>query len=113
MKMIVAVVHDYMAQRVVDALHSLPGVSGATLTEVRGFGRGRVRGGEGTEEEELLGTAARTRVEIVVRDGHMDAVVAAVSRAAHTGNRGDGKVFVLPVDQTVRISTGERGDGAL
>ncbi len=113
MKMIVAVVHEYMAQRVVEALHAVAGVTGATFASVRGFGRGRARGGEGTDEEELLGTAPRTRVEIVVRDEHATAAVAALSRAAHTGKRGDGKVFVLPVEQAVRISTGDSGDEAL
>ena len=113
MKWIVAIVHEHMAQRVVDALHALPDVSGATFTPVRGFGRGRARGGEGTDEEELLGTTARTRVEIAVRDEHSDAVVAAVSRAAHTGKRGDGKVFVLPLERAVRIGTGDVGGAAV
>lgn len=111
MKLVIAIVQEFMAQQVVDALHALPGISGASFSEVRGFGRGRAR--SGAAEEELLGTASRTRVEVVVRDSIADSVVEAIRRTAHTGRRGDGKVFVLPVERSVRISTGEEGDAAL
>ena len=112
MKMVVAVVQDHMAQQVVDALHRIPDVTGATFSAVRGFGRGRRRDDDDSVED-LIGTLPRTRVEVVARDGVVPAVVAAIRSAAHTGKRGDGKVFVLPVETALRISNGDTGDVAL
>lgn len=107
MKMIVAIVQPFMAADVVHALHGMKGVTGATFTDVRGFGRARRfddRGGEVVTDE-----AAKVRVEVVVRDEQADAVARAIRTAARTGNRGDGKVFVLPVEQALRIASDEEG----
>ena len=111
MRMIVAFIQPFAASDVVTALHRVPGLTGATFTDVKGFGRGRPS--EVPTSEVLYGTADRVRVEVVVRDELADAVAHAIRDAAHTGKRGDGKVYVLPVDRAIRIATGEEGDDAV
>lgn len=111
MRLVIAYVQPFVADRVADALHRVSGVTGATFVDARGFGRGRV--GEAPSAEGILGTVPRVRVEVGVRDGCEEAVVRAISAAAHTGRRGDGKVYVLPLDQATRISTGEEGEAAV
>ena len=111
MKMIVAIVQPFMAADVVHALHGLRGVTGATFSDVRGFGRARRYGNRGNEV--VNDEAMKVRVEVVVRDEQADAVARAIREAARTGNRGDGKVFVLPVEAALRIATEEEGDGVV
>ena len=108
MKMIIAIVQPFMGADVVHALHGMDGVTGATFTEARGFGRSRRKGV--LDGELISDEGAKVRVEVVVRDEQAAAVAQAIRAAAHTGNRGDGKVFVLPVDDVMRISTGEQGE---
>lgn len=107
MRMIVAYVKPFMAPKVVHALRQVPGLTGATFTEARGFGRGRRT--DTLSEEVIAGTADRVRVEVAVPASLEEAVVVAIRDAAHTGKRGDGKIFVLSVERGVRISTGEEG----
>lgn len=113
MKMVIAFFQPFMAPKVVQALHGVAGLSGASFTEVRGFGRGRAKGGTCTTEEELLGTLPKVRVEAMIPDDLEDLVVQAITAAAHTGNAGDGKVYVAPLTRAVRISTGEVGQTAI
>ena len=89
------------------------GVEGMTVTEVRGFGheRGHTELYRGTEHEVML--VPKVKVEIVVEDGRVPALVEALLRATRTGRIGDGKIFVVPVDDAVRIRTTERGSDAL
>lgn len=108
MKMIIAIVQPFMMSDVIRALQGVGGVSGATFTESRGFGRARRDGG--MFGEVLPDEAKKIRVEVAVRDEQADEVVRTIQRAAHTGNRGDGKVFVLPIEQALRIASGEAGD---
>lgn len=110
MKMVIAFVQQFMAPHVVAALHQVPGLTGATFTDVRGFGRGRTT--DTPDPELLYGTVEKVRVEVMVRDDMESAVVHAIREAGHTGNRGDGKIYVLPVDRAVRIATGEEGHNA-
>ena len=111
MKLIIAYVQPFKAPRVVQALHEISGVTGATFTDARGFGRGRTT--RRPDAEELFGAAQRLRVELVVHDELEDAVVSSIREAAHTGNRGDGKIYVVPVARAVRIATGEEGENAI
>lgn len=110
MKMVIAYVQRAAAARVIDALHKVPGLSGATLTEATGFGRGR---SELPEPEVLYGAAPRVRVEVMIRDEMEDTVVRAIRNAANTGRRGDGKVYVADIERAVRIASGEEGDAAV
>jgi nitrogen regulatory protein PII len=112
MKMIVAVVRPHKLEDVRQALEE-SGVVGVTVTEVRGHGRQRgqverYRGAEYTIE--LL---PKVRVETVVADDKVDRAIESIIAAARTGEIGDGKVFVLPVEESVRVRTGERGEDSL
>lgn len=107
MKLVIAYVQPFVGDRVIDALRAVPGVTGATFAEVRGFGRGHTV--ESPTAETLFGSGEHLRFEVAIADDIEDAVVAAITRAAHTGQRGDGKVFVLQVTAATRIATGETG----
>ena len=111
MKHVMAFIQPFMAEKVIDALHQVPGLSGGSFSEVRGFGRGR-QGKKGGSEE-IFGTVPRVRVDVMVPDTLVDVVVKTIQAAAHTGNRGDGKVYVATLDRAVRISTGEEGEAAV
>lgn len=110
MKLIIAYVQPAKEQSVVDALHRIPRLTGATFMDARGFGRGRRA--EAATPEMLYGTAKRVRVEVLVRDELEAVVVAALREAAHTGQRGDGKVLVVPATRAARIATTEEDDHA-
>lgn len=111
MKLIIAYVQPDAAPRVVEALHRVPGLTGATFVDASGFGRGRAA--ETPVPEVLYGAAPRIRVEVMVVDVLEDTVVRAIQDAAHTGRRGDGKVYVTELSRAVRISTAEEGDAAV
>ena len=112
MKLITAVVKPHKFDDVVNALHTL-GVNGMTLTEVRGHGRQRghtehYRGAEYTVE-----FLPKSRLEVVVDDADVRSVVDAITEAARTDKIGDGKVWVVPVEEVTRVRTGERDADAL
>ena len=112
MKRIEAIIKPYKLEDVKDALTGA-GVIGMTVSEVRGFGRQKghtelYRGGEYTVE-----FLPKMKVEVIVPDGLADKVAALIVGAAKTGSIGDGKVFVAPLDDAIRIRTGEHGEGAL
>jgi len=116
MKMIVAVVQPFRLSKVTTALQGIGGFPGVTVTDVRGFGREKSMTEEGARHrviEDFVEYVAKARIEIVARDEMVDEIVSTISRVAHTGNRGDGKIFVLPVESAVRITTGETGDAAV
>ena len=113
MKMVIAYVKSFMAPPVIDALHALPELTGATFSTVQGFGRGRAKGSKAAAEGEFVGTSARMRVEALVPDALADQVVEAIATAARTGNPGDGKICVMPVDHVLRIRTGEVDEQAI
>jgi len=96
----------------VDAL-SESHVHGLTVSDARGFGQEHDAGHPEHHEHRGVEMTKKIRVEIVCRDDEADGVVEALYRAGHTGRRGDGKVFVLPVLQALRLKTGESGDAAL
>lgn len=111
MKMIIAIVQPFMAADVVHALHALRGITGATFNDVRGFGRSRRQ--DALAGEIVLNEASKVRVEVVVNDAQAPAVAEAIRNAARTGNRGDGKIFVLPVDRALRIASNEDGEAVV
>ncbi len=113
MKLISCVIRPESLEAVKEALNTLQVVGGMTITEVRGFGRqkGQVehyRGGEYT-----IRMLPKVRLELAVRDEDVDQVLNTVSRAARTGQVGDGKAFIFELRNVIRLRTGERGVGAL
>ena len=86
---------------------------GVTVSEVHGFGRSRAVGVPGAVTEENVGYVKKSKLEIVVPDELLDPVLQLITQHAHTGNPGDGKIFVYPVQEIIRIRTGERGLAAI
>jgi nitrogen regulatory protein PII len=112
MKMIVAVINPAKLQDVKDAVEAV-GVKGISVSEIKGFGRQKghkevYRGAE--YDVEFL---PKTKLEMVVDDSAVNAVLEAIQKAACTGRLGDGKIFILPVEEAIRIRTGETGDAAI
>jgi nitrogen regulatory protein P-II 1 len=106
------IIRPFKLEEVKEALSNV-GVRGMTVSEVRGFGRSRghtelYRGSEYTIE-----FVPKLKIEIVVAEENVDKVVDAVQQAASTGKIGDGKIFVIPINETIRIRTGERGPAAI
>lgn len=111
MKIIIAVIQPFMLNKLTAELEEISDFPGLTVSDVRGFGR-RVDA-RGNRFTELQPYRPKTRVEIVVRDEMAETIVEAIKKHARTGNHGDGKIFVLSVEETIRIQTGESGDAAI
>jgi nitrogen regulatory protein PII len=110
MKEIKAIVKTIMVENVLDALMGIPDLPGVTVDEVEGFGRQR---GGGDQDEGQYAFVQKSRLEIVVPDRLVDQLVRVICEAAHTGQAGDGKIFVMDVLRAVRIRNGDEGDSAL
>lgn len=112
MKLVIAYVKPFKLDDVKNALRDM-GVTGMSVTEVRGFGRqaGQTEVYRGAEYQ--VDFVPKIKLEVIVDDGTADAAVSAIQSSAHTGEIGDGKIAVLSVDDVVRIRTGERGADAL
>jgi nitrogen regulatory protein P-II 1 len=112
MKKIEAVIKPFKLDEVKEALHEI-GVQGMTVTEVKGFGRQKGHTELYRGAEYVVDFLPKIKLEIAVSDDMAEKVVEAIAGAANTGRIGDGKIFVMPIEQAVRIRTGERGDEAL
>lgn len=112
MKLVIAFIKPFKLEDVKDALKAA-GVTGLSVADIRGFGRqgGHTEVYRGAEYE--VDFLPKTRIDVLVDDPMVGAVVEAIESAARTGSIGDGKIAVLPVDELVRIRTGERGRDAL
>ncbi|CAM3620840.1 P-II family nitrogen regulator [Castellaniella denitrificans] len=112
MKQITAIVKPFKLDEVREALSEL-GVNGLTVTEVKGFGRQKGHTELYRGAEYVVDFLPKIRIDVVVAADQAEGVIEAVIRAARTGKIGDGKIFVTPVEQAVRIRTGESGIEAL
>ncbi len=112
MKMVVAIIKPFKLDDVREALSEV-GMTGITVTEVKGFGRQKGHTELYRGAEYVVDFLPKVKVEIAVTDERVDAVVDAVRKAANTGRIGDGKIFVYNLDQVVRIRTGELDGDAL
>lgn len=112
MKLVVGIVKPFKVEEVKEALREV-GVSGLTVSEVRGFGRQRGHTEVYRGAEYQVDFVPKSRVEVMVDDEHVDGVIDAIVKAARTGKIGDGKVTVMPLEDVVRIRTGESGPEAL
>jgi nitrogen regulatory protein P-II 1 len=111
-KKIEAVIKPFKLDDVKDALHDA-GVSGMTVTEVKGFGRQKGHTELYRGAEYVIDFLPKVKVEVVVEDNLVDNVVEAITEAARTGRIGDGKIFVSPIGEAVRIRTGDKGPDAI
>ncbi|MEK0447484.1 MAG: hypothetical protein RLZZ399_2805 [Verrucomicrobiota bacterium] len=112
MKKIEAIIKPFKLEEVKDALAEI-GVDGMTVTEVKGFGRQKGHTEIYRGSEYTVDFLPKIKIEVVIGDGLVDSAVAAVVKAAKTGKIGDGKVFISPVNEAVRIRTEETGEKAV
>ncbi|MGV3755384.1 MAG: P-II family nitrogen regulator [Verrucomicrobiota bacterium] len=112
MKKIEAIIKPFKLEEVKDALSEL-GVEGMTVTEVKGFGRQKGHTEIYRGSEYTVDFLPKVKLEVVLPDERVEPAVAAIVKAAKTGKIGDGKVFVSPVEEAIRIRTDERGDKAV
>ena len=112
MKLVVAIIKPFKLDEVRQALTAI-GVHGMTVTEVKGYGRQKGHTEIYRGAEYVVSFLPKVRIEIAVSDDRADEVVETVERAARTGQIGDGKIFVTPIEGAQRIRTGETGDDAL
>ncbi len=112
MKLVTAIIKPFKLEDVRDALLAV-GVHGMTITEVKGYGRQKGHTEMYRGAEYAVNFLPKIRIEIAVADEEADRVVEAISAAAKTGQIGDGKIFVTPIEQALRIRTGETGTDAL
>ena len=113
MKEIKAIIRPFRLREVTEELHKIDGLPGVTVSEIKGFGKSKAKNAGDKVVYEMVELIPRIKLEVVVNDEMVDAVVDVIRRIAHTGNTGDGKIFVLPVEETVKIRTNERGTGAI
>src|SRR6266403_577780 len=112
MKKVEAINKPFKLDEVKESLSGI-GVQGLTVTEVKGFGRQKGHTEPYRGAEYVVDFLPKVKLEIVVRDEQVAAVVETIEQAAKTGRIGDGKIFVLPMDEVIRIRTGERGAEAI
>ncbi|MBT3530802.1 MAG: P-II family nitrogen regulator [Gammaproteobacteria bacterium] len=112
MKLITAIIKPFKSDDVREALSEL-GVSGMTLTEVKGFGRQKGHTELYRGAEYVIDFLPKVKLEVAVEDSLADQAVEAICKAANTGQIGDGKIFVSNLEQSIRIRTGETGNEAL
>jgi len=112
MKKIEAIIKPFKLDEVKDALNQI-GVTGMTITEVKGFGRQKGHKEIYRGAEYQVDFIPKIKMDLVVDASLSDKVVSAIAQSAHSGKIGDGKIFVLPVEQAIRIRTGESGKDAV
>ena len=112
MKLVIAIIKPFKLDEVRDALTAI-GVHGMTVTEVKGYGRQKGHTEIYRGAEYAVNFLPKVRLDVAVEDDQVDKVVQAITTAAKTGQIGDGKIFVTPIDHAVRIRTGESDSAAL
>ena len=112
MKKVEAIIKPFKLDEVKGALHEI-GIHGITITEVKGVGRQKGHTELYRGAEYVVDFLPKVKIEIVVPDDGTQAVVDTITKAAFTGRIGDGKIFVMPIDEVIRIRTGETGPDAL
>lgn len=113
MKEIKAIIRPLKLLEVSEELQQIEGLPGVTVSEIRGFGKGRAKNSKDKVVYEMVEFIPRIKLEVVVDDAMVDEVVNVIQKYSHTGNTGDGKIFVSTVDEIVKIRTNERGRDAI
>jgi nitrogen regulatory protein P-II 1 len=112
MKKIEAIIKPFKLDEVKDALNAI-GVQGITVTEVKGFGRQKGHTELYRGAEYVVDFLPKVKLEIIAGDGLVTKIIETIETTAKTGRIGDGKIFVIPVEEVIRIRTGERGEAAI
>jgi len=112
MKLVTAIIKPFKMDDVYDALIE-SGIQGITITEVKGFGRQKGHTELYRGAEYVVDFLPKLKLELAVADDMLDHVIETISKAAHTGKIGDGKIFVFDLEQVIRVRTGETGEDAL
>jgi len=112
MKKIEAIIKPFKLDEVKDALHEV-GLQGITVLEAKGFGRQKGHTELYRGAEYVVDFLPKVKIELVVDDEMLERAVEAIQQAAHTGRIGDGKIFITPVEEAIRVRTGERGSEAI
>ncbi len=113
MKEIKAIIRPFKLDDVITELHKLEGLPGLTISYIKGFGKSKAKNSKEAIKEGLHNVVERVKLEIVVHDEMVDKVVDTIQKTAHTGNTGDGKIFIVDVNNTIKIRTNERGEQAI
>lgn len=112
MKLVTAIIKPFKLDEVREGLSEV-GITGLTVTEIKGFGRQKGHTELYRGAEYVVDFLPKIRVEVAVADNQVESVIEAIIKAARTGKIGDGKIFVSPLDEVIRIRTGEQGEQAL
>ena len=112
MKKVEAIIKPFKLDEVKEALSNL-GVQGLTISEIKGFGRQKGHTELYRGAEYVVDFLPKVKLEVIVTEDKLSEVVSAIENAAKTGRIGDGKIFVLPIEEVIRIRTGERGGDAI
>jgi nitrogen regulatory protein P-II 1 len=112
MKKVEAIIKPFKLDEVKEALHEV-GIKGITVTEAKGFGRQKGHTELYRGAEYVVDFLPKVKIEVVMEDTMVERAVEAIQQAAHTGRIGDGKIFILTIDEAIRIRTGERGADAI
>lgn len=113
MKEIKAIIKPFKLDNVLTELHKIEGLPGITISDIRGFGKSKGKNAEETISEGLHELVPKTKIELVVSDEIADRIVDVIQQSAHTGNIGDGKIYIIEVKEVVKIRTNERGEEAI
>jgi nitrogen regulatory protein P-II 1 len=113
MKEIKAIIRPAKLLEVTEELHAIEGLPGVTVFEIKGFGKSKAKNAKDKVVYEMVEFIPRIQMEVVVADEMVDEVVNVIQKYAHTGNTGDGKIFVSTIDDVVKIRTNERGKDAI
>ncbi|GMR04425.1 MAG: nitrogen regulatory protein P-II [Thermodesulfobacteriota bacterium] len=113
MKEVKAFIQPVKLSAVTKALQEIPGFPGMTVSDCRGFGKEKCKDSPHRVIEDLIDYVPKVRIEVMLKDELVDRVVDAITKTAHTGKPGDGKVFVYDIERSVRIKTLEEGEAAI
>jgi nitrogen regulatory protein P-II 1 len=113
MKEIKAIIRPFKLLDVTGELQKIEGLPGVTVSEIKGFGKSRAKNAKDKMVYEMVELIPRIKLEVVVADEMVDEVVNVIQKYSHTGNTGDGKIFILHVEEIVKIRTNTRGTAAL
>ena len=113
MKEVKTIIQPFKLSAVTRALQEIPDFPGMTVSGCRGFGKEKGKEGPHRVVEDLIDYIPKVKIEIMIKDDLVDKVVETITRVAHTGNPGDGKIFVYDIEKAVRIKTFQTGEEAL